>query len=87
VIDDDVRDEMKDILDEIQSGEFADEWIEEYERGAPRLQQERDALKDHPIEKVGKKLRGMMPWLDGSEASENEEATDEVEAASTTESA
>jgi ketol-acid reductoisomerase len=87
VIDDDVRDEMKDILDEIQSGEFADEWIEEYEKGAPRLQQERDALKDHPIEKVGKKLRGMMPWLDGSNPSENGEATEEAEATSTTESA
>jgi ketol-acid reductoisomerase len=87
VINDDVRDEMKDILDEIQSGEFADEWIKEYERGAPRLQQERDALKNHPIEKVGKKLRGMMPWLEDDEPSENGKATEEAEATSTTESA
>ncbi len=86
VVDDDVRDEMKDILGEIQSGAFADEWIEEYERGAPRLQQEREALEKHPIEQVGKKLRGMMPWLNDGEASENGEATEDVEA-STTESA
>jgi ketol-acid reductoisomerase len=87
VIDERVREEMKDILDEIQSGEFADEWIEEYEQGATRLQQEREALKEHPIEQVGQTLRGMMPWLDGGEAPENGEATDEAEAASTTESA
>jgi ketol-acid reductoisomerase len=87
VIDDAVRDEMKDILDEIQSGAFADEWIEEYEKGAPRLQQERAALKDHPIEQVGKKLRGMMPWLEDGEASENGEAAEDSEPASMTESA
>ena len=83
VINDDVRDEMKDILDEIQSGEFADEWIEEYEQGATRLQREREALKDHPIEQVGKKLRGMMPWLEDDETSENGEAADPDEAAAT----
>jgi ketol-acid reductoisomerase len=87
VIDERVREEMKNILDEIQSGEFADEWIEEYEQGATRLQKEREALKDHPIEQVGQKLRGMMPWLDDGEAPENGEAADKAEAASPTESA
>jgi len=87
VIDDSVREEMQDLLEEIQSGEFADEWIEEYENGAPRLQEERETLKEHPIEQVGQKLRGMMPWLDGGKTSENGEATDEAEAASATESA
>jgi len=83
VIDDNVRDEMKDILDEIQSGEFADEWIEEYERGAPRLAEEREALKDHPIEKVGKKLRGMMPWLEDGSPTDNGEVSEPDEAAAT----
>ena len=86
VIDDAVREQMQEILEEVQSGEFADEWIEEYEQGAPRLTEEREALKDHPIEKVGTKLRGMMPWLDVDEASENGKATEANEAA-TTESA
>ncbi|WP_263786090.1 ketol-acid reductoisomerase [Salinibacter grassmerensis] len=74
VIDDTVREEMQTILEEVQSGEFADEWIEEYEQGAPQLQDERTALTEHPIEQVGQKLRGMMPWLDGDEASEDESA-------------
>jgi len=87
VIDDSVREEMQDLLEEIQSGEFADEWIEEYENGAPRLQEERETLEEHPIEQVGQKLRGMMPWLDGGKTSENGEATDEAEAATATESA
>jgi ketol-acid reductoisomerase len=80
VIDDDVRDEMQDILDEIQSGEFAEEWMEEYENGAPNLLERREALKDEQIEQVGQKLRGMMPWLDGDEASENGEAPEAEEA-------
>lgn len=85
VIDEDVREEMKEILDEIQSGRFADEWIEEFESGATRLNEERSAMKNHPIEKVGKQLRSMMPWLEGSDASENGKApTPDV--ASTTDS-
>ena len=83
VIDDAVREEMQAILEEVQSGEFADEWIEEYEQGAPRLQKEREALEKHPIEQVGKKLRGMMPWLEDDEPSENGEAAEPDEIAAT----
>ena len=83
VIDDAVREEMQAILEEVQSGEFADEWIEEYEQGAPRLQKEREALEKHPIEQVGKKLRGMMPWLEDDEPSENGEAAEPDEVAAT----
>ena len=86
VIDEAVRDEMQDILEEIQSGAFADEWIEEYEKGAPRLHREREALQEHPIEQVGKKLRGMMPWMEDGEASEDGEVAT-PEAASATDSA
>ncbi|WP_263841015.1 ketol-acid reductoisomerase [Salinibacter sp.] len=83
VIDDAVREQMQKILEEVQSGEFADEWIEEYEQGATRLQTEREALKEHPIEQVGRTLRGMMPWLDGDEASDNESVPDAAEQAPT----
>ncbi|PSQ73405.1 MAG: ketol-acid reductoisomerase, partial [Bacteroidetes bacterium QH_1_64_81] len=86
VIDETVREEMRDILDEVQSGEFADEWIAEYEKGAPRLTEEREVLEEHPIEHVGQKLRGMMPWMEDGEASENGEAAT-PEAASATDSA
>ena len=63
VIDDRVRETMRDILDEVQSGAFADEWIDESEQGAPRLQEDREKVRQHPIEKVGRTLRSMMSWL------------------------
>jgi len=55
--------EMKRILEEIQSGKFAEEWIAESRGGRKRFQQLRDEGKKHPIEIVGKELRGMMPWI------------------------
>ena len=67
VINDAVRKEMKKILDEVQNGQFADEWIEENKEGAPRLAAEREKTRSHPIEKVGQKLRQMMPWLQEDE--------------------
>ncbi len=63
VITDVVKKEMKKILDEVQSGQFAREWIAECESGENRLLELRNASKSHPIETVGKKLRSMMAWL------------------------
>lgn len=58
-----VRSEMKKLLHDIQSGQFADEWMAECAAGKPRFKQlETDGLQ-HPIETVGARLRGMMPWL------------------------
>ena len=60
---------MKEILGEIQSGQFADEWVAESESGREnyhRLQQEG---KDHPIEVVGGQLRSMMPWISAGKQS------------------
>jgi ketol-acid reductoisomerase len=54
---------MKQILSEIQSGQFAKEWIEENEKGRPNFNEMRKAEAAHPIEEVGKKLRAMMPFL------------------------
>jgi ketol-acid reductoisomerase len=67
VINDAVRKEMKKILEEVQNGQFADEWIEENKKGAPRLTAEREKMRSHPIEQVGRKLRQMMPWLQEDE--------------------
>jgi ketol-acid reductoisomerase len=58
-----VRDEMKTILEEIQSGRFADEWIAENRAGRPRFTQLREEGREHPIEKVGAELRSMMPFI------------------------
>jgi ketol-acid reductoisomerase len=55
--------EMKKILGEIQSGEFAREWIAENENGRPNFEKMREAAAKHPIEKVGAELRAMMPWI------------------------
>ena len=57
------RREMKKILKEIQSGEFATEWLLENQVGKPRFNALVKQGKEHLIEKVGAKLRGMMKWL------------------------
>ena len=57
------RKEMKKILGEIQSGQFANEWLSEYQAGQPLMQKLRKENSEHQIEKVGSKLRSMMSWL------------------------
>ncbi|NLF82404.1 MAG: ketol-acid reductoisomerase, partial [Candidatus Gastranaerophilales bacterium] len=58
-----VKQEMKKILEEIQSGQFAREWIEECNQGQPNLKKLIEADKNHEIEQIGSKLRGMMSWI------------------------
>jgi ketol-acid reductoisomerase len=58
-----VKAEMRVILDEIQSGKFADEWIAESEAGRPNFLELEKAGHDHQIEQVGSELRAMMPWI------------------------
>ncbi len=65
VIDSHARNTMEKILKEIQSGEFAKEYIDENEKGRPNFNRLRKIGENHPIEQVGKKLRSMMPWLGG----------------------
>jgi ketol-acid reductoisomerase len=64
IITDDTRAEMRKILSEIQSGEFAEEWIAEYKAGLPNFNATAEEQARHPIEVTGKKLRGMMDWID-----------------------
>jgi len=58
-----VKEEMKEILKEIQTGEFAREWILENQVGRPVYKALKRQAKEHLIEKIGEKMRGMMPWL------------------------
>ena len=67
IINESVRREMKKILAEIQSGEFAREWILENQAGRPVFQALARAQRDHLIEKVGKELRKMMRWIEAKE--------------------
>ena len=63
IITDKTKKEMKKILKEIQNGEFARDFILENQSGAASLKAKRRLGREHPIEKVGKKLRKMMPWI------------------------
>ncbi len=63
IINDDVRDEMWAILEEIQNGTFAREWILENQAGCPGFNAYRKFEAEHEIEAVGRELRAMMPWL------------------------
>ncbi len=65
VIDEFVRDEMEQILSEIQDGTFAREWILENQAGRPSFNAYRRHEAEHELEEVGKRLREMMPWLGG----------------------
>ncbi len=63
IITDETKWEMQDILDEIQSGQFAREWLLECKANKPVFNALTRRGEEHPIEEVGGKLRAMMPWL------------------------
>jgi ketol-acid reductoisomerase len=64
IITDETRQAMKEILGEIQSGEFAKEWIAENRAGQENFNRMREEQKNHQIEREGKELRSMMDWID-----------------------
>jgi len=63
VIDNKTKERMKEILKDIQSGKFAKQWMDECKNGQKNFLKMRKELAEHPIEKVGKKLRELMPWI------------------------
>jgi len=63
VIDADTKKRMKKILEEIQDGSFAKEWINESQAGRPLMEKLRKEHQELKIEQVGKKLREMMSWI------------------------
>jgi len=62
IIDSKTKERMKEILKDIQSGKFAKQWMNECKNGQKNFLKMRKELAEHPIEKVGKKLRELMPW-------------------------
>jgi ketol-acid reductoisomerase len=66
VIGETTRKAMKELLADIQSGKFANEWIGEYRAGLKNFKRMRAEGEAHPVEEVGRQLRSFMPWL-GSE--------------------
>jgi len=63
IITDETKAEMKRILADIQSGRFARDWVAECQAGQPSFKAMRRMGAEHPIEEIGAKLRGMMPWI------------------------
>lgn len=60
VIDEDLKDKMRQAALRVKSGEFAKEWVEEYSKGAPTLKRLMEAVKNHPIEQVGTQMRKLL---------------------------
>jgi ketol-acid reductoisomerase len=60
IIDDEVKRKMREAAERVRSGEFAKEWVAEYERGAPNLKRMLEEVKAHPAEKVGEEVRKLM---------------------------
>jgi ketol-acid reductoisomerase len=63
IVTEQTKTEMKKILSEIQSGQFADEWMSECDAGKENFKRLESEGEQHKIEEVGEKLRAMMPWL------------------------
>jgi len=63
IVTEETKKEMKRVLDDIQSGRFARDWVQECQAGQPSFKAMRRRSAEHPIEEVGAKLRAMMPWI------------------------
>ena len=74
IITSDVKAQMRKVLDEIQDGRFAEEWVAEANGDRANYDRLRKAGEEHPIEKVGKELRGMMPFISAGKQSVTETA-------------
>ncbi len=64
IVNDETKKEMKKVLKEVQNGSFARNWILENQANRPYFNAMRKSGQEHEIEKVGKELRAMMPWID-----------------------
>ncbi|UPW00247.1 ketol-acid reductoisomerase [Halorussus gelatinilyticus] len=84
VVDDHARENMQEVLEQVQNGEFAREWVTENQAGRPSYRQRRIAEKNHEIEDVGERLRDLFAWADETEteaeSSENDSESEKVRA-------
>ncbi|EMA35360.1 ketol-acid reductoisomerase [Halobiforma nitratireducens] len=68
IVDDSVRENMEEVLEEVQNGEFTREWVLENQAGRPSYTQLRQAEKEHEIEEVGERLRDLFAWAEEADA-------------------
>jgi ketol-acid reductoisomerase len=69
IVDAHVRDRIEVVLDDIESGAFAREWMAEADQGQPHLDAGISEESQHPLEHAGRRVRALMPYLSGSKAS------------------
>ena len=74
VVDEHAKEQMKKVLEEIQKGEFAREWIEENKTGRKNYNTLLEADLKHPVEEVGEKLRSQMAWIQEAKAKQKQTA-------------
>ena len=75
VVDEHARENMEEVLEAVQDGTFAREWITENQAGRPSYDQRRQAEKAHDIEAVGEELRGLFAWADDAPTEQTDDAT------------
>ncbi|APX96833.1 ketol-acid reductoisomerase [Natronorubrum daqingense] len=80
IVDENVRENMEETLEEIQNGDFTREWIVENQAGRPSYTQLRQAEKDHEIEEVGERLRDLFAWADEGTETDDEDESVRVQA-------
>ena len=85
VVDDHARENMEEVLEQVQNGEFAREWVTENQAGRPSYRQRRIAEKNHEIEDVGERLRDLFAWSEAQseapeESTENDSESEKVRA-------
>ncbi|ELZ81711.1 ketol-acid reductoisomerase [Haloferax larsenii JCM 13917] len=74
VVDEHSRERMEEVLEEVQDGTFAREWILENQAGRPSYSQLKEAEENHDIEDVGGRLRELFAWADEADDTEKAEA-------------
>ncbi len=72
IVTDETKAEMRRVLKDIQTGAFTSEWIRECKAGQPKFKATRRMNDAHPIEEVGERLRGMMPWIKANQLVDKE---------------
>ena len=78
ILDEGVRENMEEVLEEVQSGEFAREWVMENQVGRPVYNQAFERERNHEIEEVGARLRSLFAWAEEKAESEAEDETEEA---------
>ncbi|WP_129115826.1 ketol-acid reductoisomerase [Halegenticoccus tardaugens] len=76
IVDEHARENMEKVLEDVQNGAFAREWIVENQAGRPAYTQLREAEKNHDIERVGARLRDLFAWAEEGEETEKDEKTE-----------